>query len=136
MFRATAYGGLSNATVFGGGIYNQGTLTMTNSIVAGNSANAMSSDDARRPTSRSRRAAAFTAALTGANNIVSGNTTNGSEDDCDGSSCGTNGVNGNVIGPGVQLAPLVTTAARRRPMPPLPGSPAICGGVIADIPTA
>ncbi len=128
-----AYAGISNAAVFGGGINNNGKLTMTNSIVAGNSATAIVEPGALGDAGAG--GGGIQGGLTGANNIISANTTNGSEDDCDGSGCPTNGVTGNVIGPGVQLAPLGSYGGPTQTHPPLPGSTAICAGVIADIPS-
>ena len=52
-----------------------------------------------------------------------------------GPGCPTSGQNGNLIGAGVLLAPLGNYGGPTQTTPPLPGSPAICGGVIADIPT-
>jgi hypothetical protein len=71
---------------------------------------------------------------TGTNNIISGNVTNGSEDDCDGSGCPANGTAGNIVGVPPLLAPLGNYGGPTQTMPPLPGSPAICAGLIADIP--
>ncbi len=127
----TAYGSPSTISVFGGGIFG-GVTTMTNSVVAGNSANAVSDNDGA---DFSVSGGGIDGGVTTAtNNIISGNTTNGSEDDCDDGSCGTNGVNGNLIGPGVQLAPFGNYGGPTQTILPLPGSSAICGGVVADIP--
>jgi len=71
--------------------------------------------------------------LTITNSIVAGNTTNGSEDDCSGSCA--NGVNGNVEVANAMLAPLGNYGGFTQTLLPLPGSPAICAGLIADIPS-
>jgi Divergent InlB B-repeat domain/Chitobiase/beta-hexosaminidase C-terminal domain len=120
----------------GGGINNEGTLTMTNSIVAGNSANAFAPDGDQGCASAS--GGGIAGGATGANNVVSGNGANvtygssssGSEDD----GGFTNGQNGNFVGPGALLGPLGNYGGPTQTTPPLPGSPAICTGVIADIP--
>jgi CSLREA domain-containing protein len=128
-------GGISNVYVSGGGINNYVTLTMTNSVITGNSAS--SSDQGADPESYAQVSGggvANIATMTITNNIVSGNINNGSEDDCDGASCGTNGVAGNVIGVAPLLPPLGNYGGPTQTMPPLPGSPAICTGLIADIP--
>lgn len=128
--------GITDAGVYGGGINNLGTLTMTNSTVAGNSANGndspASGTDADTYVSG---AGIYGGMTTGTNNIISGNTSNLSEDDCDNGSCGTNGVNGNIIGSNAQLAPLGNYGGPTQTELPLPGSPAICAGVVADIPS-
>ena len=128
------FGGAANVGLIGGGINNQGTLTMTNSVVAGNSANANAQGNPLWYAMISG-AGIYGGVTTSANNIISGNTSNGSEDDCDGSNCPTNGQNGNLVGAGVQLAPLGNYGGPTLTVPPLPGSPAICGGVIGDIPS-
>lgn len=72
--------------------------------------------------------------LTATNTIMTGNT--GGECGANGSStCPTNGANGNVIGvSGINLAPLANYGGSTLTMIPLPGSPAICAGLIAAIP--
>ena len=67
--------------------------------------------------------------LTVTNSVLSDNTSNGSEDD----GGVTNGQNGNFVGAGALLAPLGNYGGPTPTMPPLPGSPAICAGLIADI---
>jgi hypothetical protein len=134
--------GIANLYVVGGGIYNQGTLTMTDSTVAGNSATA-SLLPGSDPDSYAQAygGGIYGGVTAGANNIISGNTSNGSntsnqsvEDDCDGS-CPTSGQNGNLVGAGVQLTPLGNYGGPTQTAPPLPGSTAICAGVVADIPS-
>ncbi len=120
----------------GGGINNFGTLTMTNSVVAGNSANlSRSADPPSYAGAGGGGISNYYGTMTLTNSIASGNTTNGSEDDCDGSGCPTSGQNGNAIGPNVLLSPFGNYGGPTQTALPLPGSPAICGGVIADIPT-
>ncbi len=130
----SAFGGPSVVSVFGGGISNQGTLTMTNSVVAGNSATASVQDSENYA---SAGGGGINGGFTGANNIISGNSSSdpqhSSEDDCDGS-CPTSGQNGNLVGPNVLLAPFGNYGGPTQTQPPLPGSPAICAGIIADIP--
>jgi Bacterial Ig-like domain (group 3)/FG-GAP-like repeat len=118
---------------YGGGISNEGTLTMTNSTVAGNSGNGLSIGN--NVSVQILGAGIYGGVTTGTNNIISGNTTNGTEDDCDSESCGTNGVAGNVIGVASLLAPLGNYGGPTQTAPPLPGSPAICAGLVADIPS-
>jgi len=129
-------GQCSFVVAFGGGISNEGTLTMTNSIVAGNGV----SSSSPAGDCNSAGGGGIAGAATGANNIVSGNTasTTGTflhityESEDDGGF--TNGQNGNFVGPGALLAPLGSYGGPTQTMPPLPGSPAICAGIVADIP--
>jgi CSLREA domain-containing protein len=117
----------------GGGI--SGTVTMTNSTVAGNSVGASSPAG----NCSSLGGGGIAGAATGANNIVSGNTASNTtsylgltttvEDD----GGFTNGQNGNFVGPGGMLAPFGSYGGSTQTAPPLPGSPAICAGVVADI---
>ena len=129
-----AGGGIANPFAFGGGIDNEGTLTMTNSIVAGNTANASVQGSDISSYAQASGGGIQGGLTAGANNIVSGNTSNGSEDDCDGSGCPTSGQNGNLVGSNASLAPLGNYGGPTQTQPPLPGSPAICAGIIADIP--
>lgn len=137
--------GIANLEAAGGGIFNEGTLTMTNSVVAGNSATASLLPGSDPASSAVAIGAGIWGGLTtGANNILSGNTSNGSntsnapeEDDCEtpGSpACPTNGTSGNLVGSNIPLAPLGNYGGPTNTIPPLPGSPAICGGLVADIP--
>ena len=137
--------GIANLEAAGGGIFNEGTLTMTNSVVAGNSATGTLLPGSDPESYVDAMGAGIWGGLTtGANNILSGNTSNGSntsnvaeEDDCDtpGSpACPTNGQSGNLVGSNIPLAPLGTYGGPTRTIPPLPGSPAICGALVADIP--
>jgi CSLREA domain-containing protein len=130
-------GSTTGETAAGGGIANEGTLTIMSSTVAGNTAS--SSLTGAQPGNPNVSVSASGGGIsgsvtTGTNNIISGNTTNGSEDDCDGSGCPVNGTNGNVIGSNAQLAPLGNYGGPTQTTPPFPGNSAICGGVVADIP--
>jgi hypothetical protein len=51
-----------------------------------------------------------------------------------GTSCPTSRQNGNFVGANASLAPLANYGGPTQTQPPLPGSPAICEGLIADIP--
>ncbi len=124
-------GGITDSYISGGGINNFGTLTMANSIVAGNNASYSGNLDGTVSVSGAGIAGGLT---TSANNIISGNISSGSEDDCDGTGCPANGVAGNVVGPSA-LAPIGNYGGPTQTSPPLPGSPAICAGLIAGIPT-
>ncbi|MBT9330157.1 beta strand repeat-containing protein [Paracidobacterium acidisoli] len=112
----------------GGGINNAGTLNMTGSTVTGNTVDGSSNDVG---------AGIVGGVTTGFNNLITGNTITGSgtEDDCEFGSCGTNGTDGNVIGVAVPLAPLGSYGGPTPSAPPLPGSAALCAGLVADIPT-
>ncbi len=113
-----------------GGIYNNATLTLTNSTIAGNSATY----------GGGIYLGAGTATI--ANDILSGNTaTSGA--DCIGF-CPTSDSGGNIIGvsnnatinsAAVDLAPLGSYGGPTQIMIPLPGSAAICAGLVANIPS-
>jgi CSLREA domain-containing protein len=129
-------GGITDSYISGGGIDNFGTLTMANSVVAGNNASYSGNLDGTVSVSGAGIAGGLKTSVNNiiSGNISSGNISSGSEDDCDGTGCPANGVAGNVVGPSA-LAPLGNYGGPTQTMPPLPGSPAICGGLIADIPT-
>ncbi len=132
-------GSLTNIYATGGGINNYGTLTLNNSTVAGNSVNAQGVVN-NGGLLVGLGGGGIEGGLTGVNNIISENANNGSEDDCDTYAsppqvCPANGTNGNVVGSNVTLAPLGNYGGPTQTQPPLPGSPAICAGVIADIPS-
>jgi Bacterial Ig-like domain (group 3)/MBG domain (YGX type)/FG-GAP-like repeat/FG-GAP repeat len=145
----------------GGGIFNQGTMTMMNSTVSGNTvydgggcAGVCGAGSSKLTITSSTISGnqdydggtdAGVGGATVTNSIVSGNITNAgdpiapplgpsAEDDCDGSGCPTNGVNGNLVGANGLLAPLGNYGGPTQTVPPLPGSPAICAGLVADIP--
>ncbi len=87
-----------NSATSGGGIYDYGTLTASNTILAGN---------------------------TGGDCGAGGS-----------GPCPSNGSNGNVVGVGTSsLAPLGSYGGTTQTMIPLPGSPAICAGLQANIPS-
>jgi hypothetical protein len=125
----------------GGGIFNSGTLTVTNSTIAGNSAltgggvfNVVGSIALTNDTINANAATGGggiynspgdTAVL--ANSIV---TVNIADADIDGSYA-DNG--GNFVAVGI-LASLGEYGGPTRTALPLPGSPAICGGLAANIP--
>jgi hypothetical protein len=94
------------------------TLTVANSTISGNTGTGIANYENDK--------------LTVTNSIVAENTTNGSEDDGLGPSA--NGANGNIVGPNVQLVPLGNYGGPTPTMPPPPGSPAICAGLISNIP--
>lgn len=125
--------GITDATVWGGGISNFGTLTMANSTVAGNSTSSFGAPGGDTDVYLSG-SGIYGGVTMGTNNIISKNNSNGSEDDCDNGNCGETGVNGNIIGANALLAPLGNYGGPTQTMLSLPGSPAICAGVVADIP--
>jgi hypothetical protein len=121
--------------VSGAGAFNHGTMTMINSTVSGNSSN--NGGGCGGICSDGKLLTIINSTITGNNNsnggtgagiygatvtnsIVAGNSTDSAEDDCDGSGCPTNGTNGNVVG-------AVSSSLA-------PGSPAICAGLLANIP--
>ncbi|MGA7318045.1 MAG: Ig-like domain repeat protein [Silvibacterium sp.] len=120
---------ISDCANGGGGILNQGALTLTDSTVSGNSgSNAPDTGVGDGPVNSSGGGIFSVGTMTTTNSIVADNTFNYSnsltgptqEDDCDGSGCPTNGTNGNVVGMGLSST--------------LPGSHAICAGLLWDIP--
>ena len=145
---------ISNNTVTGpyggGGIENNGTLTMMNSTVSGNTAGygggianfgtvTVSNSTFAGNTATTGGGISNYQAVTLTNSVVAGNTTTGTPgDDCDG--CGTqspynliNTTSNSQIDP--MLAALGNYGGPTQTMLPLPGSPAICGGSAANIPT-
>lgn len=135
----------SNIASSVGGIENDGTALIVNSTVTGNSSGFF--DGGILNTGN--------ATLTIADSTISGNTPGfesvGGVDnfgtfkitnsilaqnvtDCSGTGCPANGDNGNIVGINPRLAPLGNYGGPTQTMLPLPGSPAICAGVIADIP--
>ena len=119
----------------GGGIYNSSTLVASDSTLSGNTATTPSGGggiDNIGP---------GTVAL--ANSILSGNTSNSASDDLDNSGVFSNNL-GNVIGvlngapvnaTAINLAPLANYGGPTQTVVPLPGSPAICAGLAAGIPS-
>jgi hypothetical protein len=119
---ANNFAGLSNMfnqgeCFGGGGIWNSGQLTITSSNITQNNTYDCDFNGSGILNQGS---------LTITNSIVADNinTVSGApgpaEDDCDGASCPTNGSGGNIVGAGLSQ--------------PFPSHPAICGGIIADIP--
>ncbi len=142
---------------YGGCIYNAGTLTVVNSTFSSNSASGLGlggaimndgggslrvsdSTFSGNSAGSSGGAIANYGTLTLANSIVSGNNAGGIADDIDGgySDAGGNVVgyfNGNAVNTTpIDLAPLGNYGGSIQTMIPLPGSPAICAGLIANIP--
>lgn len=108
----------NGSTASGGGILNQGTLTVTNSTVSGNSGHSVggiwNSPSASGPASASY-------------NVYWNNLANGSEDDCHGCTSNTNAT---LADP--KLAPLANYGGPTQTMLPMPGSAAICAGSTAQ----
>lgn len=126
----TISGNISSGS--GGGIYNSATLAVSDSTISGNTAATTSGGGGIDN--------AGTAALT--NTIVSGNSVSSNGDDFDGAAYTDN--SGNVVGvvngtavstTAISLAPLGSYGGPTQTMVPLPGSPAICAGVAAGIPS-
>jgi fibronectin-binding autotransporter adhesin len=105
----------TNGSNGGGGIDNFGTsVTMTNTIVAGNTAGSGKGPDLWAEMG-----------LLTASNCLIGNAANSSI---------TNGTNGNITGVNALLATLANYGGPTKTMPPLPGSPAIDRGLNSAIP--
>ncbi len=128
----TVSGNTSSAS--GAGIYNSATLTVSDSTVSGNGAATASSGGGIDNTGSG------TVAL--ANSIVSGNTSNSIADDFVGTAY--TGNSGNVVGvvngttvnaTAINLAPLGNYGGPTQTLIPFPGSPAICAGLAAGIPS-
>ena len=126
------YSNTSSAS--GGGIYSNAILTVSDSTVSGNSATTASGGGGIDNASPG--------AATLANAIVSGNSVGTTADDFDGVAYTDN--NGNVVGvvngtavnaTAISLAPLGNYGGPTPTLVPLPGSPAICAGVAASIPS-
>jgi CSLREA domain-containing protein len=103
----------------GGGISNEGSLTITSSDITANQAPEVGNGSGIYTTGK----------LAVTNSIVADNTINNTanpgtptyaEDDCDGTGCPVNRTAGDVVGAGKSSL--------------LPGSPALCAGLLADIP--
>lgn len=104
---STFFGNNVNGGGPGGGVFDNGTLTVNNSTITGNAPDGIW-DNGGQP-------------MTVTNSIVAGN--NGA--DCD--NCGTQSAN-NMIGGNAELGPLQFNGGRTETMMPLPGSPAIGAG--------
>jgi hypothetical protein len=118
----------------GGGIYNTATLVVSDSTLSGNTAATAAGGGGIDNTGSG------TVAL--ANAILSGNSANSIPDDFDGVAYTDNG--GNVIGAAnsvtvngnsISLAPLGSYGGPTPTLIPLPGSPAICAGLVSGIPS-
>jgi CSLREA domain-containing protein len=126
---STISGNTSNE--LGGGIYNgyNGTLTMSNSTVSGNSLSGFGGGIFNLAT------------LTMSNSIVAGNAAGedgygdiyGTYTDNGGNQASSNSSPTSTIA--INLAPLGSYGGPTQTMVPLPGSPAICAGLAANIPT-
>ena len=126
----------------GGGILNDGgAMTLMDSTVAGNSgSNAPDTGVGDGPVNASGGGINNGGTIT--NSIIADNTFDYSdsgigptqEDDCDGSGCPTNGVNGNVVTANPLLGGLGNNGGPTQTVLPQPGSPAICAGQISNIP--
>ena len=145
---------LTNSTVSGNsqsGIANSGSMTIVDSTIAGNIGgtfeqgsdieNEAGSLTITGSTISSNGQAVYSvifnsATLTMTNDIVAGDPGIG-DVPCDGpgSGCPSNGADGNIVTASAMLAFLTTYGGPTQTMPALPGSPAICSGLIADIPS-
>ncbi|MGB9145882.1 MAG: MBG domain-containing protein [Acidobacteriaceae bacterium] len=111
---STFYG--NNASLEGGAIYSNGTLTITNSTISANSA------------TNSGGGINSGGTLTLANTIVAGNSAAASND-MDGTYTDSGGNQVNESAATINLAALGNYGGVLETMLPLPGSPAICGGL-------
>ena len=107
----------NTAPVYGGGIANNGTLTLTDSTFLGNSA------------ANGGALASGITPLTATNNLLAGDL--GGECFDSGAGCPINGSNGNVVGVAANLSLLGNYGGPTQTVLPLPGSVAICAGVVA-----
>jgi hypothetical protein len=124
----------NSAANSGGGIYNTGTLVMSDSTLSANTAGVASGGGGIDNTGSG------TVAL--ANIILSGNTANSANNDFDGVAYTDSGgniagvVNGATVnGTAIDLAPLANYGGSTQTLIPLPGSPAICAGLASAIPS-
>jgi predicted outer membrane repeat protein len=115
-----SYGGAIVASEDFGSSVTYSGLTIYNSTIVGNSPFGI----------------AESGALNVYNSILSGNFNGSNESDCisnGGDPCPTNGAGGNVVGVNANLAPLAGYGGPTQTMIPLPGSPAICAGLAANV---
>jgi CSLREA domain-containing protein len=124
-------GNAEAAQPHGAGILNLGTLTLTSTTVAGNinmsgldSGGGIDSDILYGGTS----------AIVVTNSFLAANLSNGVEDECDGAGCPVNGAAGNVLSSIGPQSVLNFAGTSYIVLPPSPGSPAICTGIVADLP--
>ncbi len=118
----------------GGGIYNSATLVVSDSTLSANTAATASGGGGIDNTG--------SGTVTLANAIVSGNSANSSADDFEGVAYTDKGgnlagvVNGATVNAtAIDLAPLDGYGGPTSTLIPLPGSPAICAGLAANIPS-
>jgi predicted outer membrane repeat protein len=128
------------STTGGGGIYNDGgSATLTASTVSGNSADGSCITIPLEPPyciGGSGGGILNSGTLTLTNSIAAGNSAQSTANsgDCVGAGCPSNG-SSNLIGGVPNLAPLGSYGGTTLTMIPLPGSPAICDGLAANIPS-
>ena len=125
---STISGNIAFQCIFGGGgIFNTGTMMLRNSTITGNQDT--NGPPLQGPPIQSSGAGILNqGSMTIANTIVADNvfytatstTYSSQEDDCDGPGCPANGTAGNLLGAGLSST--------------LPGSAAICAGLLANIP--
>ena len=111
----------NSAGMAGGAIVDYGTLALAGTTISANNAAAVGGGIAEYGT------------LTVTNSILAGNTGG----DCfeSGSVCPTNGSNGNLVGvSAIGLSPPGNYGGPTQTLIPLPGSPAICAGLAANVP--
>ena len=133
-----------NSAAQGGGIYSSGTLTVSNSTIAGNSSSSGGGIfSSGTVTTTSSTIAGNSAASAGggienssgllqlANSIVSGNAATSSVN-INGSYTNNGGNELNLSAGAISLAPLGNYGGPMQTMVPLPGSPAICAGTLAN----
>ena len=110
-----------------------GTLAVTNSTISGNG-----NGIEEYQQTPSFQFGLYFASVAVTDSIIAGNTaTGGSDVSCNSAIpiiCPANGVDGNIVGVAPMLAPLGNYGGPTPTMPPLPGSSAICTGVIGDVP--
>lgn|GEM_PF-2310476 len=145
-----------NSALTGGGVYHgSGELVITNSTFTGNTASqfggaidtasssAINNSTISGNTSASGGGIYLQASLLLANSIVSGNMSQSAENDLDGLAPVDRG--GNILGyvnsapvnaNPIKLSSLDTHGGPTPTMVPLPGSPAICAGLVAQIPVS
>lgn len=113
----STFSGNAAGTGEGGAIFSSGTLTITNSTISANSA-----------TGGTGGGVYSGGTLTLANAIVAGNSA-GTSNDVDGTYTDSGGNHVNESAATINLGPLDSYGGVLQTMLPLPGSPAICGGL-------
>ena len=121
-----------NATLFGGGIFSGGTLTVANSTISGNSVSVTGGggilNEGTLTVSNSIVAGNSVTGPTGTYADIDGSYTDNGGNQASGSSSPTSTIT-------INLAPLGKYGGATQTMVPLPGSPAICTGLAANIAT-